>query len=74
MNKYLPRLVDKLIKEDLRLYGAVSIEGPKWCGKSTTASRFAKSKLELQNPDTRQKTSLSPSISPAYCSAVTSLA
>lgn len=54
MNKYLPRLVDKLIKEDLRLYGAVSIEGPKWCGKSTTASRFAKSKLELQNPDTRQ--------------------
>ena len=54
MNKYLPRLVDKLIEEDLRLYGAVSIEGPKWCGKSTTASRFAKSKLELQNPDTRQ--------------------
>ncbi len=54
MNKYLPRLVDKLIKEDLRLYGAVSIEGPKWCGKSTTASRFAKSRLELQNPDTRQ--------------------
>ena len=54
MNKYLPRLVDKLIKEDLRLYGAVSIEGPKWCGKSTTAGRFAKSKLELQNPDTRQ--------------------
>ncbi len=29
MNKYLPRLVDKLIEEDLRLYGAVSIEGPK---------------------------------------------
>ena len=54
MNKYLPRLVDKLIEEDLRLYGAVSIEGPKWCGKSTTAGRFAKSKLELQNPDTRQ--------------------
>lgn len=54
MNKYLPRLIDYLIKENLELYGAVSVEGCKWCGKSTTAGRFAKSKLELQNPDTRQ--------------------
>ncbi|MBR3257053.1 ATP-binding protein [Candidatus Saccharibacteria bacterium] len=54
MSRYLPRLIDKLIEEDLRLYGAVSIEGCKWCGKSTTAARFARSKLELQNPNTRQ--------------------
>jgi predicted AAA+ superfamily ATPase len=31
--------------------GAVSIEGPKWCGKSTTAKRFAGTVVELQRPN-----------------------
>lgn len=31
--------------------GAVVIEGPKWCGKSTTAKQFSKSVIELQDPD-----------------------
>lgn len=33
--------------------GAVLIEGPKWCGKTTTAAQQAKSVLKLQDPDMR---------------------
>lgn len=36
-------------------YGAVLIEGCKWCGKSTTGSYHAKSIIEFQNPDRKQE-------------------
>jgi predicted AAA+ superfamily ATPase len=48
---YLPRIVDKLLEERLNAVGAVLIAGPKWCGKTTTAERQAKSVLKLQDPD-----------------------
>lgn len=48
---YRPRLVEQIIKQRLRISGAVLIEGPKWCGKTTTARQFAKSTLDLGNPD-----------------------
>ena len=35
--QYLPRVADKLLEERLVAKGAVLIEGPKWCGKTTTA-------------------------------------
>lgn len=54
MDKYIPRLFDDVLKNRLKLYGAVLITGPKWCGKSTTAKQLAKSFLELQNPRTRE--------------------
>ena len=54
MEKYIPRLIDDVLKKKLSLYGAVLIIGPKWCGKSTTAKQYAKSLLELQNPRTRE--------------------
>ncbi len=47
---YLPRLIEKTIKEKLSYIGAIQIEGPKWCGKSTTASRFANTIIKLQDP------------------------
>ena len=31
---YLPRLIDDTIERHLNLFGAVAIEGPKWCGKT----------------------------------------
>ena len=31
---YMPRLIDKTIEENLEFFGAISIEGPKWCGKT----------------------------------------
>lgn len=51
---YIPRLMDDILKENLALYGAVSLEGCKWCGKSTTAKRVAKSMIEIQNPSTAE--------------------
>ncbi len=53
MQKYIPRLVDDVLKRKLNLYGAILITGPKWCGKSTTAKQYAKSILELQDPRTK---------------------
>lgn len=49
--KYIKRIIDKEIEKKLSITGAIVIKGPKWCGKTTTAEQFAKSKLEMQNPD-----------------------
>lgn len=54
MNEYIPRILDEVLQRRLKIYGAILITGPKWCGKSTTAKRYAKSVLELQNPKTRK--------------------
>jgi predicted AAA+ superfamily ATPase len=51
--KYLPRIADKELETRLRYAGAVLIEGPKWCGKTTTAAQQAHSILRLQDPDMR---------------------
>ena len=55
MKQYLPRLVDKLLEQELEAFGAVLITGPKWCGKTTTGLNQAKSSLFLQNPDEREQ-------------------
>lgn len=51
---YLFREQDDLLQEHLASSGAVLIEGPKWCGKTTTAAQQAASVLRLQDPDTRE--------------------
>jgi predicted AAA+ superfamily ATPase len=48
--KYFNRLLDGKFKAALDALGCVYIEGPKWCGKSTTAERFAKTVVKLQDP------------------------
>ena len=50
--EYKPRLIDEEIDEYLEMIGAILIEGPKWCGKTTTAEQHAKSSIKLQ--DTNQ--------------------
>lgn len=50
MSKYLPRLLEKEIREKLNYSGAVYIEGPKWVGKSTTAMLFSNTNIKFQNP------------------------
>ena len=50
--EYKPRLIDEEIDEYLEIIGAILIEGPKWCGKTTTAEQHAKSSIKLQ--DTNQ--------------------
>ena len=49
MTKYKPRIADKILERKVRGKGAVLIEGPKWCGKTTTAKQLAKSILDLGN-------------------------
>ena len=48
---YLPRLIDKTLDFYLKTFGAILLEGPKWCGKTTTASIHAKSILKMQDPN-----------------------
>lgn len=48
--KYIERYVDEELKNILECMGAVLIVGPKWCGKTTTATQFAKTIIELQHP------------------------
>ncbi len=47
--EYIPRLIDKTLAEDLKLFGAVVITGPKWCGKTTTSRRLARTTVSLQD-------------------------
>lgn len=46
---YKRRLIDKTIEENLEVFGAISIEGPKWCGKTWTALNHSKSVTYLNN-------------------------
>lgn len=51
MEKYKPRLADKTLERKLKGKGAVLIQGPKWCGKTTTAEQMAKSILYMSKPE-----------------------
>ena len=55
MKKYYPRIIDNLLKKKLRTSGAVLLKGPKWCGKSTSASQIANSIIYMQDPSTREQ-------------------
>lgn len=52
-NGYLKRICDGELGLKLEAFGAVHVVGPKWCGKTTTAKQFAKSYIEMQDPDKR---------------------
>ena len=43
MKKYSTRIADKMLDRMLQGVGAVLIQGPKWCGKTTTAEQHVKS-------------------------------
>lgn len=51
MNGYKKRIADEMLQRKLKGKGAVLIEGPKWCGKTTTAEQVAKSVLYMANPE-----------------------
>lgn len=51
--EYLKRIADEQLNLLLEAFGAVQIKGPKWCGKTTTATQRAKSVLQLQDADFR---------------------
>ncbi|MFI3283653.1 MAG: DUF4143 domain-containing protein [Erysipelotrichaceae bacterium] len=55
MNEYKPRIADRLITKKLSSKGAILVEGPKWCGKTTTSEQIAKSILYMDNPDEQEQ-------------------
>lgn len=54
MKEYLPRIADSLLMDQLECSGAVLIEGPKWCGKTTTALNTAKTVVKMDDPDLKK--------------------
>lgn len=52
---YYPRIADSILQDKLRTTGCVLINGAKWCGKSTTAEKFASSVVYMQNSDTKDQ-------------------
>ena len=54
MKYYRRRIMDTLLEKKLQAKGAVLIEGPKWCGKTTTAEEIATSKIMLAKPDIKE--------------------
>lgn len=55
---YIDRLIDKKIEEYLSVFGAISIEGPKWCGKTWASLNHANSKVLLDDDEIKEKAKL----------------
>lgn len=64
--KYRPRIIDRQVETYLSTFGAVCIEGPKWCGKTWTSSYHSKSEIYIGDPagnfQNRQLAELSPDL------------
>ena len=46
-DKYIPRIIDTIIKEYLDDFTAIYLRGPKWCGKTYTSEHFANSEIKM---------------------------
>lgn len=56
--EYRKRLIEKKLEDYLSVFGAVSIEGPKWCGKTWTSLRHSKSEVYMDDDDVREMAKL----------------
>lgn len=65
MKQYRRRIADQILQRKLQGKGAVLIEGPKWCGKTTTAEQMAKSFLYMNDPKTMRQNLSMAEIDPA---------
>ncbi len=63
---YKPRIIDHQVEEYLSAFGAICVEGPKWCGKTWTSSYHSKSEIYIGDPagnfQNRQLAELSPAL------------
>lgn len=64
MKKYRKRIADDILKRKLEGKGAILIEGPKWCGKTTTAEQIAASTLYMDNPEKKEQNITMAEINP----------
>ena len=63
--KYYTRIIENELDQLLGIFGAVLIEGPKWCGKTTTAGTRAASRLLLMDPSRNFENRLRAETDPA---------
>ncbi len=66
ISEYKPRIIDHMIKDYLSAFGAVCIEGPKWCGKTWSSSYHSRSEILIGDPEgdfqNRQLAEIDPAI------------
>ena len=65
MREYKKRIADELLKRKLKSKGAVLIQGPKWCGKTTTAEQISNSILYMANPEDKNQNITLADLSPS---------
>ena len=64
MKDYKKRIADRILKNKLEGKGAILIEGPKWCGKTTTAEQLASSVLYMDDPQRKNQNIMMSEINP----------
>ena len=62
---YSPRVVDSQVRDELRIFGAIELCGPKWCGKTTTAEKFCSSAVYMNDSVRRQQNLRMAELEPA---------
>ena len=65
LKEYKKRVADELIKRKLKGKGAVLVEGPKWCGKTTTSEELSRSVLYMSKPDSIKQNLMLADINPS---------
>lgn len=65
MKEYKKRIVDEILQKKLKGKGAVLIQGPKWCGKTTTAEQISNSILYMANPEEKEQNLTLSDINPS---------
>lgn len=65
--KYYARIIENELDQMLGIFGAVLIEGPKWCGKTTTAGTRAASRLLLMDPSRNFENRFRAETDPGAC-------
>lgn len=65
MKAYKQRIADQVIRKKLKGKGAVLVEGPKWCGKTTTAEELSNSSLYMSKPDSEKQNIMLAELNPS---------
>lgn len=64
MKKYKKRIVDTILNKKLQCIGAILIEGPKWCGKTTSAEQLANTIIYVDDPEKKSQYLMLANINP----------
>jgi len=71
MRSYRPRIVDSKLQDKLEETGAVLIEGPKWCGRTTTAEQASSSNIYMNDPFNMDQNISLATIDPSFMTVIT---